>query len=48
MTAAQIKKLETIIGKLESLQCGVKSHRLSGLLGEAKSILIKADLEALR
>lgn len=40
MTARQIKKLETIIGKLEALQQEVADR--AGYLSEAKSKLLRA------
>lgn len=46
MTARQLAKLETIIGKLEALQAEVQNARMGGLLAEAKSKLIKANSEA--
>ena len=42
MTAAQIKKLETILGKLENLQKEVASECSKDMLGNAKSELLDA------
>jgi hypothetical protein len=46
MTANQIKKLEKIIGTLETLQCETKEFHIRDLLGIAKKTLICALNEA--
>lgn len=42
MTKAQIKKLETVLAKLEALQGQVASERARELLGKGKNELLYA------
>lgn len=48
LTAAQIRKLESIIGRLEALQITVKGRGLAYRLGEGKSALLTALREGSR
>jgi hypothetical protein len=41
MTKSQVKKLDTLIGKLEALQVEVRDRSLSDDLGVAKSALLR-------
>jgi hypothetical protein len=42
MTKAELKKLETLIGKLEALQQTTRHEIAKDLMGRAKSTLIRA------
>jgi ABC-type transport system involved in cytochrome c biogenesis ATPase subunit len=46
MTKAQIRKLETILGKLEALQNEVESPAIRGRLGDGKKELLRALSES--
>lgn len=47
MTAAQRKKLDTIIGKLEALEAETANAEIRGRLTDAKRELIRASQDAL-
>lgn len=42
MTQAEMKKLETILGKVEALQITTRDDDLKERLADAKSILLRA------
>lgn len=49
MTAAQVRTLERLTGKVEALQCSINGYAdrlVADLVGEAKSRLMRAIREA--